>query len=646
MSISGFWFTLIALSSNLSLMNPRTISAVTLLLCFLLPGLRAIAQAPSIVAQPRSQSVSLGADVVFRVTAWGSSPLAFQWLKNQTNLPDATNTTLTLGNAALSDAGQYSVTVTNSSGSVTSQVATLDIDPTFTKITTGQIVTDGGDSSGCAWGDFDNDGFPDLFVGNGGTRNFLYRNNGDGTFTKLTNAVPAMDRGYGASWGDYDNDGQLDLFVANLGANYLYRNNGNGTFTKVTSFAGAVGASSWSGSWGDFNRDGWLDLFICNGGGNNNVLLRNNGDGTFTRITVGRIVSDGGTSIGAAWQDYNNDGWPDLFVANYGGNSFLYRNLRDGTFERITSGPIGTDSQTALVPDWGDYNNDGCPDLAIGAFGHNMLYRNLGDGSFARQTSGPFVLDSQNSEIVQWVDYDNDGFLDLFSANASGQNNTLYRNNGDGTFTKILTGSLVNDGGDSAGCAWADYDNNGFLDLFVANWRGSGPNSLYRNNGNSNHWLKVKCVGSVSNRAAIGAKVRVKATLRNQSMWQLREISGGTGYGQTTPLAHFGLGDASVAETVRVEWPSGAVQEFHQVDANQLFTVIEPPKLEISRNPGTASITVDVIGLPGAKYFVETSEDLANWTESVAVTNVNRRTTILDSVSSSSSRQFYRARNP
>lgn len=611
----------------------------------MLPDLRAAEELPSIVSQPRSKSVSLGAEVVFRVTASGASPLAFQWQHTQTNLSAATNATLTLTNVATVHGGEYALIITNSYGAVTSQVATLTIDPTFTKITTGQIAMDGGDSSGCAWGDFDNDGFPDLFVGNGGTKNFLYRNNGDGTFTKIVDAAPAKDSGYGGSWGDFDNDGLLDLFVSHLSANYLYRNDGSGTFTKVAAFAGAVGANSWSGSWGDFNRDGWIDLFISNGGGNNNALLRNNCDGTFTRITVGRIVKDGGASIGAAWQDYNNDGWPDLYVANNGGNSFLYRNLRDGTLERVTTGRIATDSQSAIVPDWGDYDNDGWPDLAVGVLGRNLLYRNLGDGSFARQTNGPFVLDSQNSEIVQWIDYDNDGFLDVFSANAGGQNNTLYHNNTDGTFTKILSGSPVNDGGDSAGCAWADYDNNGFLDLFVANWRGSRPNFLYRNNGNSNHWLKVKCVGTASNRASIGAKVRVKAVLGSQTAWQLREISGGTGFGQTTPLAHFGLGDAVLAETVRIEWPSGTVQEFHQIAADQLLTAIEPPKLEISKS-GAASLAVDVIGLPGSKYFVETSDDLANWNDSVAVTNLNRRTTFLDSVPSSPSQRFYRLRVP
>jgi hypothetical protein len=611
------------------------------------PGEFARAQTapPAITVQPRSQSVSLGANVTFRVSATGTPPLSFQWLWNSTPAEAATTNTLALTNVNLAQAGDYIAIVSNAGGAVTSGVAVLTVDPTFTKITTGLIATDGGDSSGCAWGDFDNDGFPDLFVGNGGTKNFLYHNNGDGTFTKLTNAAPALNNGFGGSWADFDNDGWLDLFVANRSANYLYRNNSDGTFTKVAPFAGATGATSWSGSWGDYDRDGWADLFISNGGGNNNVLLHNNGDGTFTKITGARIVSDGGASIGAAWQDYDGDGWPDLFVANNGANNFLYHNLRNGTFARITTGRIATDSQSAIVPDWGDYDNDGWPDLAVGCFGRNLLFRNPGDGTFAKQTNGPVVLDPQNSEIVQWIDYDNDGFLDLFSANDGGQNNTLYHNNGDGTFAKITTGSLVNDGGNSAGCAWADFDNDGFLDLFVANWQGSRPNFLYRNNGNTNHWLKVKCVGTASNRAGIGAKVRVRATVRTADMWQLREISGGTGFGQTSLPAHFGLGDAGVADTVRIEWPSGAIQELHSVSANQTLSVVEPPKLAGAKY-NAVGFQSDVMGLPGSNYVIETSLDLSDWVWLTTVTNSGRSISFSDPATPDAPRRFYRARSP
>src|SRR6266480_2509730 len=200
------------------------------LLLSCLPGECALAQTipPAIASQPRSQSVSLGASVTFRVTATGTPPLSFQWLWNNRPAEAVTNSTFALTNIVLAQAGGYSVVVSNDGGAVTSAVAVLTVDPTFTKITTGLIATDGGDSSGCAWGDFDNDGFPDLFVGNGGTKNFLYHNNGDGTFTKLTDAAPALNSGFGGSWADFDNDGWLDLFVANRSANYLYRNNGDG----------------------------------------------------------------------------------------------------------------------------------------------------------------------------------------------------------------------------------------------------------------------------------------------------------------------------------------------------------------------------------------------------------------------------------
>ncbi|MCH8010807.1 MAG: VCBS repeat-containing protein [Candidatus Marinimicrobia bacterium] len=399
---------------------------------------------------------------------------------------------------------------------------------TFTRITEGDIVNDGGMSTGSSWGDYDNDGDIDLFVANSNENNSLYRNNGDGTFTKITTGVIVTDGGnsYGSSWGDYDNDGYIDLFVANNGSqdNFLYRNNGDGTFTNITQ--GVIvtdGGSSGGSSWGDYDNDGNLDLFVANSG-ENNFLYRNNGDGTFTKITEGDIVKDEGSFLSISWGDYDNDGNLDLFVANSGENNFLYRNNGDGTFTKITEGDIVNDGEMSTGSSWGDY--------------------------------------------------DNDGDIDLFVANDGGQDNFLYRNNGDGTFTKITEGDIANDAGSSWCSIWGDYDNDGNLDLFVANF--GENNFLYRNNGNSNNWVNIKFIGTVSNTSAIGAKVRLKTTINGTSFWQMREITGQTGY------AEFGLGDATLIDSIKIEWPSGIVQDTTNLAVNQFITIIEEGEVRVS----------------------------------------------------------------
>jgi len=226
-----------------------------------------------------------------------------------------------------------------------------------------------------------------------------------------------------------------------------------------------------------------------------------------------------------------------------------------------------------------------------------------------------------------WGDFDNDGHLDLFVVHGlnPGKTNAVHHNNGDGSFTGVRSGSPANDAGAaSTFCTWADYDEDGFLDLFVArSVFVQFTNLLYRNNGNSNHWLKVRLTGTVSNRQTIGAKVRVKATIRGKTFWQLREISSGPAFSQTPLTAHFGLGDATTVETLRIEWPSGLVQEFHNVPANQSQTVVERPRLQIGVSGGRSEVFLR--GGRGLRYQIEVSTNLTIWSSTGAftVTNLN-----------------------
>ncbi len=477
---------------------------------------------------------------------------------------------------------------------------------TFAKITTGEIVADGGSSQGSAWGDYDNDGDLDLIVANafiagaGGT-NFLYRNDGGDSFTRIkTGVIVAEGRNSrGATWGDFTGDGYLDLFIANTAAigvkknNALYINNQAGDFTEVTSGVVVEDSDNSQGcSWVDYDKDGDLDLFVTNDN-TSNRLYRNEGS-TFINVTIGHIVTDQGNAKGVAWGDYDNDGWDDLFVANENNeNNFLYHNNGDGTFTKVISGPIVTDGGKSQGGSWGDYDNDGDLDLFVTNADNqtNFLYRNLGNGSFEMMTAGILVSDPGDWHGSAWGDYDNDGKLDLFVADL-GANNALYHNEGNGNFTKIAGESLVTDGGNSRSCAWGDYNRDGFLDMFVAN-EDRENNFLYRNNGNGNHWINIKCAGTTSNKSAIGAKVRVKATIQGKPIWQMQEISGQTGYfSQNSLNAEFGLGDATIIDSIKVEWPNRnrTVQVLTNINADQFLAIIEgtanqPPASPVLSSP-------------------------------------------------------------
>jgi hypothetical protein len=453
------------------------------------------------------------------------------------------------------------------------------------------------------------------------------------------------------AWGDYDNDGFPDLVAINGAgfyseANALYHNNGNGTFSRMA--AGAVGelASAYGnghgGAWADFNNDGRLDFLVADWN-HNVVLYRNNPDGRFTKVVGDPLVNVGSQSTASAWADFDNDGWLDVFVAGFGGANFLFRNDGHGGFVRITGRVPASDTASSFGCAWGDYDNDGFLDLFVTNpnSGGNRLYRNKGDGTFEKITSGAIVADKKGSTGCAWGDYDNDGFLDLFVVNGftGPEDNLLYHNNGDGTFSKITTGSPVNDGRSSFGVGWGDYDNDGFLDLFVANGlRGPAQsNFLYRNNGNSNAWIKIKCVGTASNRTGMGAKVRVHATIGGQSRWQLRQIDGGDGTSGGSLEAHFGLGDAAIIDTVRIEWPSGIVQELHGVAPRQFLPVQEPARLQAL---GAGALRIQ--SWKGMAFEVQVSSDLDQWSPLTTVTNLTGTLDFTDPNTVNHLRRFYR----
>ena len=486
------------------------------------------------------------------------------------------------------------------------------------------------DNWSASWGDYNNDGYPDLFVTTYDTLtpNFLYRNEKDGKFKRITKGTMATDLAcsLAATWGDYDNDGDLDLYVANNKdfMCYLYRNEGNDLFVKIqnSDIVGDFGFAH-GASWADYDNDGYLDLFVGSYYETSfNLLFHNQRDGTFSKVDDNPIAHEASRTITGVWGDYDNDGWIDLFVVNRNeANNSLYKNNGNGKFTEITTGAIVNDAGNSVGASWGDYDNDGDLDLFVANAGNenNFLYQNNGNGSFTKITGGPVVSDGGHSHGSAWADYDNDGDLDLFVAN-DGQPNFMYRNDGNGQFTRLPNSNAVTGGNAlSFGSAWADFDRDGDLDLFVSN-RAGQQNFLYENTkGNCNHWISIKLKGTRSNASGIGAKVFVKSTVSSHSKWQMREISsqtgGGTG-GQSDITASFGLGDAQIVDSIIVKWPSGYQQVLTNQQANQFLTITEDNASEVC---GTVYIDADSNcvkdpserGIPNVKVVLQPGDIIA-----------------------------------
>lgn len=434
----------------------------------------------------------------------------------------------------------------------------------------------------CNTVDIDNDGWEDLFVTDkdNSKPNLYYKNNGNKTFTKTninrltTDLAPTVC----SSWADFNNDGKRDVFIVNntQKANALFVNNGNLSFQSVgnTAMTNHV-AYFHSGSFVDYDNDGFLDVFVSNFMPTKfNELYHNNGDGTFTQIMNGAIVSENHMSLGATWADFDNDGDQDLFVPNNNNeNNSFFVNDGNGSFTKSTSLNITNDLGNSTGSCWGDVNNDGWLDLFVANASNqnNFLYINNKNGGFTKVTTGNVVNDGGHSHGCSFVDVDNDMDLDLYVTNDIG-NKFLYINDGAGNFTRKKDEILEANYGKSMGQTWFDADKDGDMDLFVVTHSGQ-KNYFFTNNGNTNKWINIKLVGNISNKDAIGARVSIKSG----SVWQCREVNSQSGLGgQHSIRCHFGLGANSTIDSVVVKWPSGIKQYVTGLSINAFNTITEP----------------------------------------------------------------------
>jgi hypothetical protein len=485
--------------------------------------------------------------------------------------------------------------------------------------------------AGCVWLDYNNSGLESLYVVNGRPlddsmhpfplkvkpatppHNHLYRNNGNGTFTDVTESSGLDPDLYGiaVTAADYDNDGFIDLLVTGYGKTILYHNDGNGHFTDVTAKAG-IKVDGWaiSSTWLDYDKDGCTDLFVgryvkfdpkyhayyapdgypgpLDYAGDTNKLYHNNCNGTFTDVTdksgIGAYV---GRTMGVTAADFDNDGWDDIYVSNDRTENFLFHNKHDGTFEEIGS-DTGTaygqngESTSSMGPVFADLEGRGLLDLWVTDGRYNRLLLNTGKMSFEDlgATNG---VSQANAQYASWgtgvYDFDNDGLLDILIFHGAlvqqiSEEHTLFRGIGDGKFVDVSpdAGPVLSTRTTARGACFADYENNGKVDAFVVNLGSKG--TLLRNvSTNTGHWIAINLKGTKSNRDGIGAKVEVFAAGKRQTA----ERVAGSGYlSQNDERLHFGLGAAATVDKLIVHWPSGREQTLENLTVDRVLTVEEP----------------------------------------------------------------------
>jgi hypothetical protein len=494
--------------------------------------------------------------------------------------------------------------------------------------------------SGCGWIDYDQNGLLDLYLVNGaGTpaykpahplRSALYRNNGDGTFTEVTEKAGVGAEGLfgmGIAVGDFDNDGFPDLYVCGYGRCILYHNNGDGTFTDVTARAGVANSGRWASSaaWFDYDNDGRLDLLIANyvdwspernfycgdrGPGMRSychpddfnplppTLFHNNGDGTFSDVSkASGLGLKAGNGLGVVTFDYDNDGWQDIFIANDHMPNFLFHNNRNGTFTEVgylAGVAVSGDGQfeAGMGCDAADTTGTGRMDLIVTHLDTQLarFYQNIGDGSFDDATFRSklgYATFHMSGFGTRFFDYDNDGSRDLFMANGHVLDNIeryhadtkyaepklMFLNKGRGIFENVsdqlgpdFVAPKV-----SRGAAVADFENDGNLDILVSN-NGAAPQLLRNDGGNANHWLEILLIGTKSNRDGVGA--RVKLTAGDLVLYDQRK--GGMSYQSAQdPRLHFGLGGRTKIDTLEIIWPSGMTTKVANIKADRIIAVEE-----------------------------------------------------------------------